>query len=306
MPIFDLYSKRQRRLKGEVSDVYIYDEVPQKLRVQIVHIIRDITGEPDLYYHASTNEIYEFIHNALCQEYGVFNLTNNSTTDCESIFNFLLNTKDVEQVLDTIELTFRVIAAFARERGFSAHEAKITIGDGIAELNERFKEHGIGFRYESGEIVRVDSEYLHAEAVKPTLTILREKNYQGANEEFLKAHEHYRHGRHKECLVETLKAFESTMKAICEKRKWTFKQNDTAKNLIDICLKNNLIPPYMQSEFTALRSLLESGVPTLRNKLGGHGQGSQPTVVPEFIARYALHLTATNILFLADAERAMR
>ena len=42
MGIFDLFSKRQKRLRGEAPDVYTYDEIPEPLRVQIVHIFRDI------------------------------------------------------------------------------------------------------------------------------------------------------------------------------------------------------------------------------------------------------------------------
>jgi hypothetical protein len=45
MPIFDLFSKRQKRLRGEVPGVYTYDQIPQTLRVQIVHIIRDAKGK---------------------------------------------------------------------------------------------------------------------------------------------------------------------------------------------------------------------------------------------------------------------
>jgi hypothetical protein len=54
----------------------------------------------------------------------------------------------------------------------------------------------------------------------------------------------------------------------------------------------------------ALRSTLESGVPTARNKLGGHGQGTEVVEVPEHIVSYALHLTASAIVFLAEAEKA--
>lgn len=58
----------------------------------------------------------------------------------------------------------------------------------------------------------------------------------------------------------------------------------------------------MQSHVSALRSLLESGVPTIRNKLGGHGQGEEIRHVSQHHASYALHLTASNILFLSDME----
>jgi hypothetical protein len=72
------------------------------------------------------------------------------------------------------------------------------------------------------------------EAVKPALELLSDERFAGANAEFLEAHEHYRHGRHAECMNECLKAFESTLKIICKKQKWPFKDTDTAKALIDV------------------------------------------------------------------------
>ena len=303
MSIFDLFSKRQKRLRGEVPDVYAYNQLPQPLRVQIVHIIRDTIGEDR--YADYVGRAYKFINDALCREYGLFALTEHPYRSAkESVINYFLQCENVEQAFDVVELSFRVIDKFTREYDYQ-HETsrKLSADDAIEELNARFKEHGIGYQFESGEMIRVDSEYVHAEAIKPALSILREEIYKGANEEFLSAHEHYRHGRHKECLNEALKSFESVMKAICLKHKWPYSQSDTAKTLIDICLKNNLIPPYLQSQFTSLKSILESGVPTVRNKLGGHGQGADVVTVSESMARYALNLTAANILFLAAHEK---
>lgn len=68
----------------------------------------------------------------------------------------------------------------------------------------------------------MDSEFSHSEVVKPTMSFLADPIYKGANEEFLKAHEHYREGRYKECLNECLKAFESCLKTICQKRSWEY------------------------------------------------------------------------------------
>jgi len=169
----------------------------------------------------------------------------------------------------------------------------------------RFREQGVGYQYESGEIIRVDSQIIHSEAVKPVLRLLSAHRFQGANEEFLQAHEHYRHGRYKECLNDCLKAFESTMKTICDKQGWSYQPTDTAKKLINVCFQNALIPTYLQNQVTSLRSSLESGVPTVRNKLGGHGQGSQPCIVPQYFAAYQLHMTASTILFLIEAEKAL-
>lgn len=73
MAIFDLFSKRAKAQRGELPDVYQYDEVPQSLRVQIVHIMRDALGDPGA-YQSKTTECLKFIHDTLCREYGVFAL----------------------------------------------------------------------------------------------------------------------------------------------------------------------------------------------------------------------------------------
>ena len=178
--------------------------------------------------------------------------------------------------------------------------------DAIAELNYRFREHGVGYQYESGQIIKVDSQLVHSEVVKPTLNFLSDPIYKGANEEFLKAHEHRRKKRYKQCLYESLKAFESCLKVICQKRGWSYTEKDTAKRLISIIFDHGLIPPFMQSHFSALRSTLESGVPTVRNNQSGHGQGPNQIAIPEYKAAYILHLTASNILLLAKADQKMK
>jgi len=96
------------------------------------------------------------------------------------------------------------------------------------------------------------------------------------------------------------------MKAICTKRKWAFNPNDTAKALIEVCFREGLIPALIQSQVSAFRTTLESGIPTVRNKLGGHGQGPVVVDVPPYYTSYLLHLTATTIQLLAEAEKAMK
>ncbi len=307
MGVFDLFSKRQKRARGEVPDVYVYDSLPQPLRVQIVHIIKDAFGVDD-YGSDHAAKAYEFVNQTLCREFGVFQLIKYPESDQHAVFNFFLQEESVEHSLDVVELCFRLIQIhIGEDDSYQYHtKRKINADDALAELNERFKEHGVGYQFESGEIIRVDSQFLHAEAVKPTLAVLRDKNFKGANEEFLKAHEHYRHGRYKECLVDALKAFESTMKTICSLRSWPTQQTDTAKNLIATCMSNGLFPAYFDSQFSSIRSLLESGVPTVRNKNGGHGQGAAPVAVPEYLARYTLNLTATTILFMVEAHQATK
>ncbi len=316
--IVDLFSKRQKRLRGEVHDVYRYDLLPSPLRVQIVKLLEKHLGNEkevttghgyssNPYYKPQVVQAYETIVDCLCTEYGVFTLSNGGHSNAtrhhlKELFNFILNETEVEKILDAVEIAFRLMDRLARKyqyRGIT--DAPKAIDGAINELNMRFKEHAIGFQYENGDIFRVDSEFLHTEAVKPALSILNRPEYVGAQEEFLSAYEHYRHGNQKEALNEALKAFESTIKAICDRNKWTYGPKDTSQKLIQICYEKELIPSFWQQHMAALRSLLEGGVPTGRNKLSGHGQGSTPIAVPDHIVSYVLHMTAAAIVFLVKS-----
>ena len=315
MTIFNIFSKRQKKLRGETPDVYVYNELPNPLRVQIVHIWMDTLGNNEQYgsyYWDHVRQAYEFVVNTLCREYGVFRLPETkenygNRNYIEELENFFLQGKEVERVLDVVELSFAVIDGSTREYNYLGRsDASERADSAIKELNHRFKEHGVGYQYTNGKIIRTDSELVHSEIVKPALTLLNQKHYAGAQQEFLKAHEHYRTGNAKEALSECLKAFESVMKAICDKRGWSYGNKATATPLIQTCFDNGLVPSFWQSQYASLRSLLESGVPTGRNNLSGHGQGTNPVSVPTHLVAYMLHMTASAIVFLAEADANLR
>lgn len=258
----------------------------------------------------SVLDAYKRIVKALCREYGAFRLRkpvlNEDYSFRGDLENFLLTETDVEKFLDAVELSFRMIDKASRHYEYlNRRDASAIADDAISELNKRFNEHGAGYHYASGEIIRIDSELVHTEVMKPALRLLNDKQFSGVQEEFLKSHDYYRKGDEKEALNWCLKAFESMMKAICDKRKWKYDQNAQAKDLIQVCFEKKLIPGFWQSEFSALRSLLESSVPTGRNKLGGHGQGAKPIRVPPYLVSYMLHMTASAIVFLGEAEKAL-
>lgn len=186
MAIFNLFSKRQKRLRGDVPDVYLYDKIPKPLRVQIVQILREVLGDEKDYKSAvygtydypRVRGAYKFINQTLCREYGVFSLADYPNRECvvKDIFEFFLNEQDCDKVLDVIELSFKAIDVLTRERGYKNEANASEKADAaINELNARFKEHGVGYEYRNGELIRVDSELIHAEAVKPALILLSEK-----------------------------------------------------------------------------------------------------------------------------------
>lgn len=297
--------------------MYQYETIPSELRVQIVRIWRAVLRDR---HNDDAQQVYKLLHQTLSYEYGKFTLDqsedysnsdyhrrHNDSYDIATVINFFLGTDDMERAIDVIELSFRYIDQDVRCNRNGYFNPSVSPDDAIKELNYRFHEHNAGYQYESGQIVKVNSRFAHSEVVKPALSFLSNKMYKGANEEFLRAHEHYRKGRYKECLNECLKAFESCLKTICKKRRWHYdSETDTANNLIQIVLSNGLIPVFMESHFSGLKGALGSGLSTLRNRRAGHGQGPEKVVVPEYVAAYALHLTASNILLLAKADEEMK
>jgi len=84
MAVFELFSTRQKRSRGEIPDVYSYDSLPNPLRVQIIHIWRDGFGtviEEGYGVTCPVLNAFREIHQILCKEYGLFALTDRTRED---------------------------------------------------------------------------------------------------------------------------------------------------------------------------------------------------------------------------------
>ena len=302
MPIYETYSYRRRLAEGETPDVFVYDELPRELRVQIAHIWRGAIGPWDRNARGWGN-----IHDTLAREHGRFELSS-GRSDGKRCENYLLGESSVDGALDLVELSFSYIDGIARKM-HDGHRARygIRIGadDAIEELNERFRRAGVGYRYERGKVIRVDSELIHSEIVKPALAYLGEPGFEGPSDEFLSAHAHYRAGETKDAITDANNAFESTLRAVCEQRGWSHEPGAPVSVLLRILRENGLLPGYLDNSFDQLAATLHSGLPQVRNREGGHGQGPTPRKTPDYVAGYALHLAAVNILFIVEAHKTM-
>jgi hypothetical protein len=307
MAIHDIYSKRQKHLRGEFSDVYQYDDIPQKLRFQIVGIYKGLFELQELIM----DRLYVFVKDALENEYGRLLDYNHieitqfgkKSRGTQILFSFAENYSNTEEFLDVLELTIKRLFVIQKR-----YLPNFNLSSFLDEVNTRFRESSVGYQLDpdSLTVIRVDSQFVHSEVVKPTLTLLNSDSaYAGALDEFMLAHEHYRHQKFKDAILNCGKSFESMLKAIHEKRGWAYdKHQDTANKLILSCVEKGLFPTFQQDQLMQVRKILECGVPTIRNKTAGHGQGHEVIEVPEHLVSYMIHLTATNLLFLAKSDEA--
>lgn len=293
--MYKLYSERIRNRDGE-PEVYIYDEFSEAFRNQVFYIMCDILDEYD-------NEgFWDYMHDEFSREKGLKKMGPYSENFKKDNIEQYVGEASSEDFLDLVDFVFCLFDDVCRnaqpQYRFDLDTNKM-VDAAINELNYRFRQHNFGYEFVNGEIIRIDNKVMHQEVVKPALRLLYEEGFDGAEEEFRKAFEYRRKGDNRNAILEAGKSFESTMKTICDKKGYTYdKAKDTAKTLINILENNNFYPIYMSSHMASLRNTLETGLPVVRNKNAGHGQGSTVVPISDEFAEYALNLAATNIVLL--------
>jgi HEPN domain-containing protein len=305
MPIFDLFSNRNAT---EPGDVWVYDRIPQRLRVQVYNIMKAALGTTREYAANDAIGIYQFIAKSVAHEHGRDNLTNlHRIAHSDDVHGCIRNEGDMLVWLDCVEFSFRCVETFRgklSDHDRQMREITITADDAVDELNERFRRAGFGYRYEDGKIYRIDNEFTHQQITRPALQLLADPRFKGADDEFRAAHDHFKAGEYKDCAVDALNALESTMKTICDLKKWAYPKGARSSDLLKVLRNKGLFPEFADQSFDQLIATLKSGLPSLRNETGGHGQGATPVNVPEYVASYALNLAASKIRFLIEALKA--
>ena len=281
--IYELFSQRKKRLAiSGTADVYQYVDVPPKLRVQISQLLVDAIGPqyaPSPYAMGSVPHhhpsAWQFIEKTLCREIGVYSLGRGST-ECARVLEHL-SKADVDGFLDVCELCARYVEHVIGDWSdykIQSHGIVQKPSEALDELNFRFRASGLGCQYESGNFIRADSEYTHEEIVKPALSLLSTPGFAGPQQEYTAAHRHYRAREYSQSITEAGKAFESTLKVVCEKNGWPYPKGARSSDLLKVIRQHNLWPNYLDNSFDQLLATLSSGLPKVRNEEGAHGQGS--------------------------------
>jgi AbiJ N-terminal domain 4 len=230
MAVIDLFSKRQRQ-QARHPLVYKYEPIPHPFRIQVIHIWLEALG-PYVQIHNDwglsaeepplSNHLWKLAADSLSREWGLIRLAGEYDDPSIACQKAIL-AAETERVIDLIEVTFRLIErVVCKLDEYEIKQTRITAlpDDAIAELNQRFHEHELGYQYLAGIVIREDSAVVQQELVEPAIALLHQVGFAGPNDEYLRAHDHYRQGRYPEAVTEANKAFESTMKAICTTRKW--------------------------------------------------------------------------------------
>lgn len=301
MKVYDLFThRRDRAAKEGQPEIYVYDSMPDQLIGQVVHIWNDYFKTDTVYRFADGqsfggHDLWVAVQDMLWREYGMLrwpwrrgDFESPSGPD-DNVIRFFLDHATNDQRLDVLDLTFRFISQTMN-------------GDAaVAELNARFRRAGVGYQFEGKGLVRMDSTVAHEEIVKPTLILLGRAGFENADTQYRAAHDHYRRGEYPQAVTEAGKAFESALKAICAHKGWTYEKGARVSDLIKVVTKEGLFPEWLEQGMTAYVAMMKTGLPNVRNEAGPHGTAPNAQPVHGYLARYALHMSASNILMVAEA-----
>ena len=217
---------------------------------------------------------------------------------------FLLNCSD-EHFLDFVEMIFQSEVLWrALERDALAGLVRdinifLRVDDlpyvltKIAYASERGQRYTTGRLTALPRIICSENQVLHETAIEPTLTLLANPAFASANKEFLAGLEDYRKGKYEDCVTKCGSSLESVMIIICDRKKWPYQRSDKAARLLNIIVDRTDLGSFLKHPINV--------VATLRNELStAHGAGTEPRVVPEHLARFAINATASAILLLVE------
>lgn len=303
-PFFDRFSRRNAPAPENLTGVW-----PKEARVQLIYTVLDSyqevlpTGIDAIDYTMPKGKPgLRLIVEALRGSFARGRLLSSGAQSRDrtkepaetELVTFLEQAPD-DEVTDAVE----IICAMCQFDGeANGHEKglHVTPAEFHGEVNDIMRRYGIGFHYDTGLIglTATDTPYERDEIHVPALGLLAQPQFQNAREELAKAEMHYRAGNYRETVSFCASAFESTLKVICGLKGWSYEPTAAASKLIEIVETNGLfkgVDALAKTYLTGLRSILQSGLPTPRNKAAAHGYGEAEIVIEPRFAKFILNQT---------------
>jgi hypothetical protein len=305
--LFNTFSKRPEASKQAKH------EIPQTTRNRVLLWCRELYGNSrtDLASVGKGDcnaEFWQEIHARLLMRTGRLQLseTDRSWSGQEAT-KYVFHCSG-EEFLDFLEDIFRVETFFQVSIGDDRLVDEVNyllqidklpyhlthfVKETVLETGHRGAPRTVTYTRAFPKVVMKENEVLHTMAVEPALTLLQQPHFLNANKEYLAALEDYRKGDLNDCIVKCCSAFESVLKVICDRKRWSYKQTDPASTLVKTVLSNTALDSYFEPLLLIIA--------TLRNRLSSaHGAGTIAKRPPQHVAQYALNATASAIVLLVQ------
>lgn len=189
---------------------------------------------------------------------------------------------DAPFVLDALEMTF----GWLRQAGAGEQEVFRTGINGVLEL------HGCPWRLSDGEFFKLDADFMGARLAATAHESLAANRFAGAAHEYAKARQHLGSGETMDAVFYAGKSFESVLKVL------TGLEHANADRLIKELLAQGYVDDLPDGARASFGEQVLKTLPSLRNRLGGHGQGATIVEIPQAYGELAVQLAAAFHNFL--------
>lgn len=163
-----------------------------------------------------------------------------------------------------------------------------------ADVNDAMVAFDCPWRLSDGRFFQIDADFFHNEIVQKGEDMLREKGFEGAHDEFREAREDLSDGRTKDVILKAFKSFESSLKTVLKQH------SGDVTELLRLFRKAGYLDDIPEAQAKAMCKQVLASIATLRNELGGHGQGNAVVDVPRPYAVLAVHLAGSLNQFILD------
>lgn len=279
-----IFSERYRRA---VENGSLQVELTEDLRRRIAAKIHEFDGEfsyslPDNPTFILRKSIFEEVVYLFKQQKGLIIEDEmphwyNQKDYFESINNGIIHGSGID-VLDLLELV-----------------GSLTLIDYRIEyrhfINGLMRHHCCPWRLAEGQFVKLDNDFMGAELVPAAIEQLGAGQYSGPLQEFQAAQRFLQQGDYRQAIHSAASSVESMMQLL------TGQTNKGSRELSKAIAAQGLLDDSGDAKNAMTDNVLNSAG-TLRNKLGGHGQGPKIVPIPKIYADLTINLAAALNSFL--------
>lgn len=279
-----IFSKRHEQA---IWDRKLGLSLPRRLRRRIWSLL----GRFDHIYHYQPDpsdnwnektSVLEQLPGELCHRYGDDNLLARAEDGGARVpvdLKGFVEGAYPSQVFDVVELFYAQIPS-ERQPEFQR------------EMNAIFEEERSEWRMADGQFFKVDSQFLEAHVVARSYELLKAEGFEGALDEFNQARNELAADNVKGAIHNACKSLESVLKAV------SGVESANAGVLIKSLAERGFYEGLPDDVARAFGDQVLMALPFLRNRLGGHGQGTAVIEVPRLYGELAIHLAASFLLFV--------
>lgn len=164
-------------------------------------------------------------------------------------------------------------------------------------LNEICMEYSFPWIMANGYFFKIDYDYIDINIVQPTVEMMMLEGWDGAQDEFANSLDNLGTGDFKSAIHDSAKSFESVLKVILGV------SEGNASTLLQMLAEQGFFDTIPSDAAKGITQSVFMALPFLRNRLAGHGQGSEVVEVPENYARLAVEMAAIFNRFFIQESR---